>query len=429
MDAQHTANLTAQHTRGLARKHRHGLATSLVAAVTSLLMLAGCGLRLETPEPTEPIPDAKEQVRRTAVADALGVADTAEEASTADGVSGDLATELARITADAHFHADALGGVYVSGLPTPTVDADADGQTNTDTTAPTSGDAPTGATDDSGDDSSTNGNGTSGSGEAGADDVPPAQPADVLTALTDAAARNRTAALTASDGDLARLLASIGTAQTVAATRVATLAGLEVPQRSAVVMPDPPPPADEDSPDPDATASPEAAADQAAPATSPGSDIIETAAPGDDETVVPQGLTASDYTAIVLAADNAGYALQVAAARTDGDDRDRLRNRSALHRGRAGAWAAIAGVVDTAQDPRRVAYALTNDQVGDPASLVDLLESVMAQNYASLIGTTAPGTRGILIDLLVDSSLEMNAWGIAPVTFPGFAPTPTDSPS
>ncbi len=47
------------------RARRHPLATLAVLAV---LALSGCGIRLETPPPVEPSPDAVEQVR----GDALG---------------------------------------------------------------------------------------------------------------------------------------------------------------------------------------------------------------------------------------------------------------------------------------------------------------------------------------------------------------------
>src|SRR5690606_23027360 len=41
------------------------------------LALAGCGVRLETPPPAEPSPDAVEQVRARTVDDAAGLADAA----------------------------------------------------------------------------------------------------------------------------------------------------------------------------------------------------------------------------------------------------------------------------------------------------------------------------------------------------------------
>lgn len=332
-----------------------------VALVAALLVgvLGGCGVRLETPPPSEPVPDALEQVRRTAVADALGVAELATTAQQAAGLPEPVGTELARVAADAHAQADALGGPYDSGL-----DADVDVE-------------PTASPDVS---------------------PPPAAPADVVDALSDAAGRNRTAATTTSSGDLARLLASIGAAQTVSATRLAALAQVPGPEPVVPVMPRP-------------------GAEPATPTPGTSPTAVATTAPGDEGAVLPSGLSAADFRALVVSEDGARYALEVRAARAGGDERARLVERSRTHGDRAQAWAELGGIAGTAQDPRRVAYVIP--RADDDATLVRTISTGLATDYASLVGTTAPTTRGLLVDLLIESALTLDAWGAPPLAFPG----------
>ncbi|QAY62275.1 DUF4439 domain-containing protein [Xylanimonas allomyrinae] len=216
----------------------------------------------------------------------------------------------------------------------------------------------------------------------------------------DAAGRSRTAATTTSDGDLARLLASISAAQAVSATRLAGLVGVPGPAPASPVVPEPASPA---SPSPSPSPS------------KPGA--VATTAPGAQDSVPPAGLSAEDYRALVLGEDSARYALEVRAARAGGDERTRLLALSRVHGERAEAWAVLGGVSGTEQDPRRVAYAIPRSD--DDATLVRSLQDGLATSYASLVGTTAASTRGVLVDLLVDAALTLDAWGAAPVAFPG----------
>jgi hypothetical protein len=55
----------------------------------------------------------------------------------------------------------------------------------------------------------------------------------------------------------------------------------------------------------------------------------------------------------------------------------------------------------------------------DDATLARTLEADLAADYASLVGRAAPGTRSVLVDLLVDAALAVDAWGGAPSAFPG----------
>ncbi|PZR55386.1 hypothetical protein DNL40_03220 [Xylanimonas oleitrophica] len=337
-------------------------AVRAVVLAVAVALLAGCGVRLESPPPSEPVPDATELVRRTAVADALLVAERAGSTTTSPDLPAPVLDELGRIAQDAHAHARELGGEYRSGIEEPDEEAE-----------PSAEPTATG----------------------------PATPEAVVVTLVDAAARNRAAASSTSGGDLGRLLASVSAAQTVAATRLAALSGIPTPQAPSPQVPEP-------------------SQEEALPATptpsasEPGS--VETTAPGDGPVRPPQGMTAADYRALVASEDGARYALEVRAARADGDVRARLLDRSRAHGQRAEAWARLGAVDGTDQDPRRVAYQVPAD---DDAVLVRTLERGLAVDYATLVGTTAPGSRGVLVDLLVDGALTLDAWGQAPSPFPG----------
>ena len=180
----------------------------MLAAVVTVLTLAACGLRVETPPPVEPSPDALEQVRARTVADSLALSEAAAEAGLLpEGAVDPVAPVLADVAAFSDQHADQLGGVYVSGLPAPT-----DTPTSTPTTTPvTLG----GLLDD--------------------------LAAATRTALTDADA--------VEDGPLARLLASVATSRAELATRLAGATGAEVPS----LAPDEVPVPDDPSPAPTAT--------------------------------------------------------------------------------------------------------------------------------------------------------------------------------
>ncbi|MFI6427028.1 DUF4439 domain-containing protein [Promicromonospora sp. NPDC050880] len=317
-------------------------------------------MRLETPPPTEPVPDAAEVVRRTAVADALLVAEQAEAAAGTQGVDADVAAELERIATATTEQAEQLGGEYDSGLDDIVTDRSASSPSAT---------------------------------------TPDHTPAAVLTSLVDAATRTRAAANQVQLGPLGRLLGSVSAAQTRYATDLARLTGAQAPDLPPTTIPEPTAPSADPSEGDETAATPAAASVQDAP-------------------VVPTGLSAEDLSALVLAEDTAGYALEVRAAQAEGDVRTRAADRARAHRARAQAWALVAGVDGTDQDPRRVAYTVPR---GDTPTqdLARDLENDLAQNYASLVGLAEPGTRTVLVSLLTDAALAAGRWGAAAVPFPG----------
>ncbi|MBE7698859.1 DUF4439 domain-containing protein [Oerskovia sp. Sa1BUA8] len=170
-----------------------------MAIVTSLALLAaaGCGVRLETPPPTEPVPDAQETLRRVAVEGALLVGGLADAAvATSSGLDPAALDALTQTGDHADQHVTQLGGVYDSGLPEPEPDPDDPDPTPTDEPS-----TPASAT-----------------------------PAEVVEALASSSAALRDVVDQTEDGAFARLVASIAASQDASARRVAAASGTPLPE-------------------------------------------------------------------------------------------------------------------------------------------------------------------------------------------------------
>lgn len=327
------------------------------AAVVAVLALAGCGLRLETPDPTEPTPDAAEQVRAATVDDALALADAA---ATVPGADEATTAVLAQIQDAATTHVTQLGGVYDSGLPAPT-----DGPTTTDT--PTV--APATAT---------------------AQEVVDLLVRGAVTAAEDA--------LHAEDAGTARLLSAVSASRALSAVRLAAAVGVELGS----------------DPVADAAAA-EADTDADANATA---EPTQPAATADAVT-----LSADAVIALVTAEDQAGFGMEVAAARLSGDDRERAVAAAAQHRERAEEWAQRGAVVGTERDPRQVAYALPAD-LSDAAAVRTFcagLEQALAVAHADTVLVSATGSddRATAVARQRTSALSALTWGGTPTALPG----------
>lgn len=343
---------------GRAPRERHRarrVVTALAALAAACALAAGCGVRLETPPPTEPSPDTVEVLRRGAVDDALTVADLVADVT--PSVTDPTALAVLDEAADfAGRHVEQLGGVYDSGLDAL---AGTDGATPDVAVTTGGGDdaATTGAPADDSTDPTT--------GEATTDDV--------VVALVGAAQRTGASADASPDAELARLLASVAASEHLTAQRLAAATG------------------------------------------STAADALVSTAPSVQD--APAGVGAGDLATLVEAEDAAGYAYEVSAARSEGDERTAALARAAEHRARAQAWALAAGTDGTAQDPRRAAYALPDD--ADAPTLARRVESGLGQTYATLVAAAAPSSRTEAVALLVDSWADAVAWGEPPTAFPG----------
>lgn len=216
--------LPGSGARGLARRGVRPARRRAAAAVllTCAVALGGCAdLRLETPPPATPTPDAVEVVRDRTARDATQVAALATEAALSAPEA--VATVLGRVAEVSLAHAEAFGGVYepFPGTPEPgSSPGDGDGAAADPTATPTPTPTP-----------------------------PPADPAAVLDALATAATTARADADAAPDGDAGRLLASVWVSRTLLgetlAAAVAAAAGTPeaapTPTATPVAVPAEPP--------------------------------------------------------------------------------------------------------------------------------------------------------------------------------------------
>jgi hypothetical protein len=344
--------------RGVARRRRPALRL-VVAVVAVTTALAGCGIRLETPAPTVPAPDATEIVRSRSVDDALELAAGARAVGTAADAA--VVDVLARVADFSDQHAVELGGVYDSGLPTPTP--------RTTTAAADSTPAP------------------------GAPD-----PGGVLALL---AAADRTAAADAADvpdGELARVLASIAASRARLVTQLAGALGVAVPTPETPTVETP---AADGAP---TTATPAPAVSSPSPATPRPADVSATARMG-----------------VVAAEDQAGYGFEVLAAKLDDPSRSAARTAAAAHRARAEVWAQAWALDGTTSDPRRATYALPAG-LDDPATALALaqsLEVALTTTYASVLADAPPDSRPEIIAALLTADADAAAWGAPATAFPG----------
>jgi len=350
---------------------RHRLAVRALAGLLAAAVvtgLSGCALRWETDAPAEPVPDAAEAARRSAVDAALDLGAAARAA--APGAPAPAAEVLTLVDIAAAGQAQALGGVYDSGLP---------GATPTATATP----AP----------------------------AVTAGPADVLALLGTSASEARADALAAPDPGLARLLASVAASRAQLATRLAAALGTEAPAVDA--------PADE----PSAAGAADGSGSGDGSAT--GTPATATPSAGPTEPADAQGtdLDRTTLVGLVLAEDQAGFGLEVAAARLGSTERQAARAEATERRAAATAWALAAGVAGTADDPRRVSYAIDGDITtpeGVRAFAAGLLTDLAAAYGDAVRQTSARSAdRTATVDGLRECAVAALGWGVAPTPLPG----------
>ena len=338
----------------------------MISTLVTLLVLSGCGLRLEGPGPVELVPDADEVSRQAMVADALAVHDAAEVALAGVAADSPEAASLAEIIDFADLHSAALGGLYSSGIAEDPDSSTGDqGQTALEPGSVPSGDS------------------TDTTPVAPTTTPAPATSSDVVALLAQSAARARSSLATPSDGLLARVYASIAASQIDSARALAAQTGAEfsLPEAFTLQMP----------------------------------------------TTLPVNLSATDLTTVVRSEDAAGFAYEVIAARLSDGARALAQERAQVHRERAQTWAELASLDGTASDPRQVAYALPTTADGksvlaSPEAMAQLaidLEDTLATTYATFTGQVDAEDRAAMADLLVDSSVAARAWGAPLVPFPG----------
>jgi len=221
--------------------------------------------------------------------------------------------------------------------------------------------------------------------------APPSTPADVLAVLVASAADALGTAETVPDGGMARLLAAIGTSPAV------------TPKAGAATPTAAPTQTTSAAPSPSATTSGSASR-----------------------------LSPADLDALTVVHDQAGYGLEVVAAKLEGAARARALAAARAHRAAAEAWAVRAGTAATARDPRRAAYTLPTGlrDAATATALARTLEEAVARADATMVAAAPAGQRGALIDDLRTAADAVVAWGGAPDPLPGLVlPTASAAPS
>lgn len=205
------------------------------------------------------------------------------------------------------------------------------------------------------------------------------EPAELVTRLADAAAADRASADAVADGGLAQLLVVVATSRLLAADALARRLDTERPTLGGAGLP----------------------------------------------TALPAGPGSRDLAAIALAEDQAGFAFETIAARSDQDrDRNRSLTSAQRHRSTSQTWADLAGISGTGDDPRAVAYALAGgaDDDASRSLLAADVESALVTSYAALVALAEPGHRAELAELHTLAAESARRWGTAPGPLPGLSP-------
>lgn len=294
----------------------------MIGTLLTLVVLGGCGLRLESAEIPELAPDADEISRQAMVADAIAIRDAASEALLEVSAESPTAASLQQVTDFAALHLDALGGEYVSGLSHTTSENESEADASTQTSLDPDTFADKTATDPS--ELPGVGDATDGTAPTDTATTAVATPESVVSLLAQSSARARGSLATPADGALARLYVSIAASQIESARALAEAAGTEF------VLPE-----------------------------AFGTDLPET---------LPTNLSTTDLTTLVRSEDSAGYAYEVAAARLPSDARTLSLARASAHREHGQEWAELASVAETTTDPRQVAYDLPDGVDGGARS-------------------------------------------------------------
>ena len=127
--------------------------------------------------------------------------------------------------------------------------------------------------------------------------------------------------------------------------------------------------------------------------------------------------------------DATGYGFEVIAAMREPDRRSVALEQSRLHRQTSQFWAQVAGLAQTSQDPRRVAYTLPFELTADDAvapeqelvALAQEMETNLATNYVDLIALATPENRVYFFDSAIRTALIGVDWGVANSALPFFS--------
>lgn len=352
--------------------------------------VGGCGVRLATSEPTEPVADLTELARDHVATTAWELSQAAAEAAaSSDQTTSGVLTHIESVSAE---HLTALGGL--------------DDTTNANT--PIAVPSTTSA-------------------------------AQVLKLLADAAQSAAAEAINVPDPQMARLLAAVAVARFLLHDELSTAVAAASAQSDPAAATGSPAPTAAPSTTPAAVPP----ALQPTVATAPGPAPTATgentgASPepstnGDPSTTGDHagGLAPEAGAPLILALDQAGYGLEVAAAQARGDFMVAAQKQAALDRRAAAVWAARTGLAGTATDPRHPAYQTPPDldDVVKATQMAAELEAAVVQAYGVALGGSQQQVRLELITGMLTTMRVMLVWGGEFQTLPGNPLSQTPQPS
>lgn len=375
-------------------KRRRRLIPRIALLACLALVVVSLGIALSPGTPTEPAePPFSEQARSAALAETMRLRTAGQ--GLGRSTSGDAAPALALTVSLLTDQARALL------LP---------GQVEPDA-APAVGPAPPSAGP------------SSAATAASAPATLPASATALAAALADSAGQ-RLADAAVADGGIARLLASVGTAQLLQASSLAAAAGAPAP-----AVPDPAVPrlsgtcpgaaaAPSASPA-DAPAAPAAPAASAASAASAGAEANAATLPA----TLPGALAAAVRTELETV-----YGYQVALTRLDGAAAARAAEQLAAHEALAAGAEALSRVQCAPVPQREAGYTMKPGFLAAPAAGLGGLEASALPVYGDLVALSEGQTRQWAIAGLVGAARRSAVWGAETGALPGLAADPAGFP-
>jgi hypothetical protein len=234
-----------------------------------------------------------------------------------------------------------------------------------------------------------------------------------VTALADSG-RQRLADAAVADGGMARLLAAVGTAQLLQASKLAAgtgtaapaLADLAAPQLSGT-CPSESAPAQSPDASPDATGSP------ATPDGGAGGTGGAAGTPGADAAV------GAALAAVARTEAQAIYAYQVALPRLDGEAAKSAAEGLARHDGLLSGAETLGSLHCSTVPPREAGYTLNQSFLTSPATGLGNVEAAGLPVYGDLIALSDGETRQWAVAALLGSAKRAVLWGADPGALPG----------
>ncbi|WP_354351259.1 ferritin-like domain-containing protein [Pseudarthrobacter sp. PvP090] len=372
---------------------------ALLACLAPVVLSLGIALSPGSPEePAEP--PFSEQARSAALAETMGLRAAGEEL--AASASGDAKPAVAQTVSLLTSQARALllpgqddpASLLPPGPATPS-------------TAPSAG--------------------QSASASAGQSAAPlPSSAAALATELADSAAQ-RLADAAVTDGGMARLLSSVGTAQLLQASSLAAAAGSPAP-----AVPDPAAPqlsgacpsaAASPSSSPADASGPSSSPDASGPSSSPADASTASAGADGGAATLPGALAAAVRTELETV-----YGYQVALTRLNGEAAALASEQLARHEALAAGAEALSRVHCAPVPPREAGYTMEQDFLASPAAGLGRLEASALPVYGDLVALSEGQTRQWAIAGLVGAARRSALWGAGAGVLPGLAADPAGFP-